>query len=68
MLCFLMRGRRLRGAIGFHQHEARGVILLLDAIEARDARLPDALPRVGEAGLLEGLDILRFHMNMDVND
>ena len=53
MLCFLVRGRRLGGAIGFHQHEARRVILLLGDIEPGDARLLDALPRIGEVACLK---------------
>ena len=65
---FLVRSRRLGGAIGFHEHKARRVILLLGKVEAGDARLLYALPRIGDGGLFEGLDILRLHMHMDVND
>ena len=68
MPCFLVRGGGIRIPINFHQHKARRVILLLDDVEARDARLFQAFPRVGEHRLFESFDALRFDMNMNVNN
>ena len=68
MLGFLVRRRGLRSAIDLHQHKARRVILLLHEIKAGDARFLDALSRVGNRGLFEGLDVLRFYVNVNVND
>ena len=45
MFRLLVRGGRLQRSIGLHEHEARRVILLLDTIEAGDARLLDAFPQ-----------------------
>ena len=44
------------------------IILLLREIEPGDAPLLEALSRVGEGRLFERLDILRLHMNVDMND
>ena len=46
-------GRRLRECGRFDQLEARRVVLLLDDVEARDARLAHALARVGQRRLAE---------------
>ena len=68
MACFLVRGSGIRIVIHFHQHKARRVILLLDGIEARDARFFQALARIGERRLFEGCNTLRLDMNMNVNN
>jgi len=67
MLRFLVRGGGVRIPINFHQHKTRRVILLLDDIEAHDARLFQAFPRIGERRLFEGFRALRFDVNMDMN-
>jgi len=65
---FPVRGLSLGGAISLDQNKARRVILLLGEIKPDDARLLEALSCVGEGGLFESLDVLRLHMNVDVND
>ena len=67
MFRFLVRRRGVGVAIHLHEHEARRVILLLDDIEARHARLFQTFLRVGERGLFEGLKVFRFDMNVNVN-
>ena len=67
MFCFLVRRRGSGVAIHLHEHETRRVILLLDDIEARHARLFQAFTRVGKRRLFEGLNVFRFDMNMNVN-
>jgi hypothetical protein len=42
--------------------------LLLDDVKPRDPRLLQALPRVFQRRLLECLNRIRFHANMDMND
>ena len=63
-----MRGMAGERAVGFDEHEARGIVGLLDDIEARDAGLADARTGVGERGGLEGVDALGFHVNEDMDD
>ena len=68
MLRLLMRRRRPRVPIRLDEHKTGRVVLLLGDIEPRNAGFFDALPRVEEGGLLEGLDALRFYVNMNVNN
>src|ERR1035438_5740080 len=68
MPCFLVRGGGIRIPINFHQHKARRVILLLDGVEARDARFFQALARIGECRLFESLNALRLDMDLDMNN
>ena len=56
MFRFLVRGCGVRIPIHLHQHKARRVILLLDDIKARDARLFQTFPRIGERRPFERLD------------
>ena len=67
MPCFLVRGGGIRIPINFHQHKARRVILLLDGIEARNARFLQTLARIGKCRLFESLYTVRFDMNMNMN-
>ena len=68
MPCFLVLGGGIRIPINFHQHKARRVILLLADIEARDARLFQALARIGECRLFKSLNALRPDVNMNMNN
>jgi hypothetical protein len=68
MPCFFVRGGGVRIPINFHQHKARRLILLLDDVEARDARFFQARARIGERHLFESLHTLRLDMNMNVNN
>src|SRR5581483_9202623 len=65
---FLVRGGSLGGAIGFDENEARGIVLVLDDIEAGDARLLDAGGGVGKRGLFESVDAIGFDVNLNVDD
>ena len=56
------------GAIRLDQREARGVIGLLQHIEARDARFEDAVCGVVERGGLEGGHMLGEDMHEHLND
>ena len=65
----LLVARRVVGsAIDLQQHKARRVILLLDHIEADDARLLHAMLRVIERSSFEGLDSVGLDMDEDVDD
>jgi len=55
-------------AIGFEEEEAGRIVQLLEAIEAGDAWFASALPGVGDGGLLERLDTIRFDVDEDVNN
>lgn len=68
MLGFLMCRCGVGISINLDQHETRRVVLLLDDIEARDAWFFQARTRVGERGLIEGVNALRFDMNMNMNN
>ena len=59
---------RFGRAVSFDQDEAGRIIGLLDHVEARDPRLQDAVARVGNRGLVEGLDALRLDVHVDKND
>ena len=65
----LLVGRRgLGGAVDLDQQEPGGVVLLLEHVEPGDARLLQAVPRVLDAGGLEGLDPVGLHLDVDVDD
>ena len=68
MFRFLVCRGSVRIPINLHQHKARGIISLLDHVEARDARLLTARAGVGECGFLEGVHKFRFHADMNMND
>ena len=63
-----MRRGRFRRSIGFDQDETRRVILLLKNVEARNAGFLHAGVRIRERGLLEGIYVLGFQMDMNMND
>src|SRR5437899_7864947 len=67
MRSLLMLRRRIGVAIDLDEHKPCRVVLLLDDIEPGDAGFADAVARIFERGLFEGLDAFRFnaHMNMD---
>jgi hypothetical protein len=56
------------GAIDLEEREARGIVDLLNQVEAGDARLLQALAGVLEARLAKGLDVLGLDPSVDVND
>src|SRR5579883_2679214 len=68
MARFFVLRRRFRVAVRFHQQETRRVILLLQNIEARDARFADACLRVGQRRFLECLDELSLHMDLHLDN
>jgi tetratricopeptide (TPR) repeat protein len=68
MLRFLVRGGGIRIPINFHQHKPRRVVLLLDDVEARHARLFQTHTGVGERRLFKSLNALQLDMNMDMNN
>jgi hypothetical protein len=52
--------------IGLNKNEPRRIILLLEAIESRDARFIPAFARVGYSGLFESLYEVRFDTDLNV--
>ena len=68
MARFFVRSRGLIISIDFYKNEAGRVILLLDDIETRDARLFDAFAGVGQRETFEIFDTLSLHVNVDVDD
>ena len=67
MFRLFVRRRGVGVAIHLHEDEVRRVILLLDDVEARHARLLPARARVGKRRLFEGLNVFRFDVNMNVD-
>jgi hypothetical protein len=68
-MCRLLVGRRgLGGAVDLDQQEPGGIVLLLQNVEPRDARLLQAVPRVLDASGLEGIYLIGFHLDLDVDD
>jgi len=65
---FLVRGGRGGSAIGFDEHEARWIVLLLDNVEPGDAGFAERLPGVFQARGREGLGAAGFYVNQDMND
>jgi len=53
---------RLCRAVRFHQHEARGIVLLLKDIEPSDARLFETFVGIDAGRLFESLNALRLYM------
>ena len=58
----------LRGAIRFHEHKARRVVLLLNNIETSDAAFTQARPGIFKSRLLEEFHRFRFYMHMNMDD
>lgn len=65
---FLVGRRRFRCAIYLHEHELRRIILVLGDIKPRDPGFLYARAGVGKRRLLERLDILRFYVNVNMDD
>jgi hypothetical protein len=61
-------GRIVGRAIDLDQHEARGIIGLLDHVEAGDARLFDAVLRVLDGRSDEGFKMFRLDVDEYVDD
>ena len=55
-------------AVYFNQDEARGIVELLDDVEPRDAGLAHTGLRIRERGRFERIDVLRFDVNVYMND
>lgn len=68
MFGFLVRGGSYSVAINFNQHEAGRIIGLLNDIESRDTGFLAAFGGVEDRGLLERLDTVRFHVDMNMHD
>lgn len=64
----LMGGRRGGSAVDFDEDEARRIVGLLDHVEARDPWFLHAGAGIGERRGLKGCDVLRFDVNLDVDD
>ena len=64
----LVSGGRIGVTIGLNKDEPRRIVLLLNDVEAPNARFLHAFPRVGETGLLKCLNTLRFDVDMDVDN
>jgi hypothetical protein len=60
--------RGLDGAVGLDQQEPSGIVLLLQHVEPRDARLLQAVPRVLDASGLEGIHLIGFHLDVHMDD
>jgi hypothetical protein len=65
---FLVRSRRGGRPIDLDEHEAGGIVGLLDNIEAGDAGFAHAVTGILEARGLEGLDALGFYVDVDMDD
>jgi hypothetical protein len=63
-----VEGGGVVGAIGFDQHEARGVIHLLDDIKASYAWFQDAVAGVFQGGFVKGFDAFGLNVNVNMND
>src|SRR6266571_2325183 len=62
MFGLLVRSGCLCRAVRLHQHEARGIVLLLKDIEPSDARLFETFAGIGDGRLFESLNALRLYM------
>jgi hypothetical protein len=60
-----VRGGRFRSAINLDQHKPRGVVRLLEDVEAGHARFLHALARVFDGSVPERFDAFRFDMDMN---
>ncbi len=65
---FLVLARGGLITIDLDQKESRRVIVLLDHIEAGDARLAHAVTRILDRCLAKGLDGIRLDLDMNKND
>jgi len=63
-----MRGERLRVAVNFDQHEEGWDVGLLNDVETQAARLLHAVAGVFDGGALEIVEVLRFDVNIHVQD
>jgi len=64
----LVPGGIIWRAVHFHKHKPGWIIGLLDHVKPGDSRFPHTIPRVFDGGGLEGLDLIGFHMNKNLND
>jgi len=60
--------QRFGAPVDLDEDEARGILAILDHVEARDARLLRAFFRVRQGRLLERLDVLGTNATINVND
>src|SRR5271157_5455281 len=58
----LVRGGSLGGAVDLDQQETCRIVLLLQNVEAGNARLRQAVPRVLNASRLESFDLVGLHL------
>lgn len=65
---FLVSGRGIWRAVGFHEDKLCWVILMLNDIESCDARFLHTLARILQRGGLEGFDVFGFYVDVDVNN
>jgi len=63
----LVRRRRVGRAVDLDQHEARRVLARLYDVEARDARLAEAVLRVVDRRRAECIDRVRLHAGVDMH-
>ena len=59
---------RIGRAIGFDQHKSRRIVLVLKHIKARNTRFLNTGAGIRYRGLSEGINVLRFQVNVDVYD
>jgi len=64
----LVRDGGLLRAVDFHQDEVGRVVIVLEDVEAGDARLLHAGGRVGDGGGFEGVDMGGVDVDVDVDD
>ena len=64
----LVRRWRLRRSIDLDEHEARGIVGVLDHIEARHAGFLDALARILNRRRFECFDVPGLHLHVNMND
>lgn len=62
---FLVRGGRFGIAVHFVENKAVGVVVILQYIKPRDARLLDAVSGVLQRRLAKGLNAIGFHVDMN---
>ena len=64
----LVRDGGLLRAVDLHQDEVGRVVVVLEDVEAGDARLLHAGGRVGEGGGFEGVDVGWIDVDVNVDD
>jgi hypothetical protein len=65
---FLVAAGVRLGAVGFNQHEPRGILEILDKVKSGDPGLFDRGGRVFNTGGPECLDEIRLDMDMHMDD